>query len=349
MLKRRRKPPVGPQQPGGDSLAAIGAELRAARTARGEDLNDIAAYLRIRPSYLEALEAGEAARLPGRAYAIGFLRAYAQGLELDGSALAARLKAVMEPAPAPELAPREPIVEHRRPTAALLAASLLLVVGIYGGYQLLSGGRSPHELPEEVAEVPAPPSAPPASLPAEVRPRPAAAEPAPAEPAPIAVAAEPAVSVDPPVAAVSAPAADVTSAVAAETPEGEAAIAASRPIAVLDVDAAPPPDSSEGAADGRVVILARESSWVQVRSAGRDWVRTRTLAPGERFVLPDRADLALWTGNAGGVELLVDGQSVGVVGAPGAVVKDLALAPDSLKLRTAASAATPATAPPSAR
>jgi cytoskeleton protein RodZ len=335
MLKRRRKPPVVPQQSGGDSLAAIGAELRAARTARGEELSDIAAYLRIRPGYLEALEAGEAARLPARAYAIGFLRAYADGLELDGSALAARLKAVMEPAPALELAPRETIVEHRRPTAALLAASLLLVAGIYGGYQLLSGG--PHELPERVAEVPAPPSAPPASLPAEVRPRPA-----PAEPAPMIVATEP-VAVEPQ-APVIPPAADVTSAVAAETPEGEAAIAASRPIAVLDVDAAPPLDPDEIVVDGRVVILARESSWVQVRSAARDWVRTRTLQPGERFALPDRADLALWTGNAGGIELLVDGQSVGVVGAPGAVVKDLALTPDSLKLRTAASAAAAAAA-----
>ena len=45
------------------------------------------------------------------------------------------------------------------------------------------------------------------------------------------------------------------------------------------------------------------------------------------------ADLALWTGNAGGLELLLDGRSVGLAGAPGAVVKDLPLAPDALRQR----------------
>ena len=84
------------------------------------------------------------------------------------------------------------------------------------------------------------------------------------------------------------------------------------------------------------MLLAHESSWVQVRSAARDYVRTRTLQPGERFVLPDRADLALWTGNAGGLELLLDGQSLGRAGALGAVVRDLPLTPESLRQRMAA-------------
>ena len=65
MLKRRRSRPRCRSSRGGDSAGAIGAELRAARTARGEDLNDIAAFLRIRPSYLEAWSAGEAARCRG--------------------------------------------------------------------------------------------------------------------------------------------------------------------------------------------------------------------------------------------------------------------------------------------
>jgi cytoskeleton protein RodZ len=94
-----------------------------------------------------------------------------------------------------------------------------------------------------------------------------------------------------------------------------------------------------------VAIVARESSWVQVRSAAGDFVRTRTMEPGETLVLPDRADLALWTGNAGGLELLLDGQSVGRAGAAGAVVRDLSLAPDSLQRRQPATAAVPPAAP----
>ena len=133
----------------------------------------------------------------------------------------------------------------------------------------------------------------------------------------------------------------MTSAVAAETPEGEAAIAASRPIAVLDVDAAPPRTPAK-APRTEGWSSARESSWIQVRSAARDWVRTRTLQPGERFVLPDRADLALWTGNAGGVELLVDGQSVGAGRRAGGGGQGPGRSPDSLKLRGAPPRAAPA-------
>jgi cytoskeleton protein RodZ len=67
-------------------------------------------------------------------------------------------------------------------------------------------------------------------------------------------------------------------------------------------------------------------------------VRTRTLTPGERLDLPDRADLALWTGNAGGLEILVDGQSLGRAGAAGSVVRDLPLLPEALRQRLTAAA-----------
>ena len=60
------------------------------------------------------------------------------------------------------------------------------------------------------------------------------------------------------------------------------------------------------------------------------------MLPGERFVVPERGDLALWTGNAGGIELVVDGQNVGLVGAPGATMRNFSLAPDSLKARQTA-------------
>ena len=73
-----------------------------------------------------------------------------------------------------------------------------------------------------------------------------------------------------------------------------------------------------------------------MRSADRAYVRTRTLQPGDRFVVPERPDLTLSTGNAGGLEVLVDGESVGSVGAPGAVVRNLPLSPEALKLRPVA-------------
>jgi cytoskeleton protein RodZ len=86
-------------------------------------------------------------------------------------------------------------------------------------------------------------------------------------------------------------------------------------------------------ARGRIELVARESSWVQVRSLSRDYVRTRTLQPGDRLVLPNRNDLSLWTGNAGGLELMVDGRSVGVLGRRGDVLRELALDADQLLRR----------------
>lgn len=328
MLKRRSKTPDTQAAAGAEGLAKLGAELRAARTARGEDLDDIATYLRIRPHYLEALERGDLAALPARPYAIGFLRAYAESLELDAADMVAQLKACTAPLQPPTLVPHEPVPESRRPTASLMAASLLLLGATYVGYRLI-GGDGAFE-PAPVAELPSPPAVEMAALPPEPLPAPAPVEPV----ASAAIEATPpvaAVATEPPpapipVKATPAPAADVTSAVAAEAD-------VSQPIAILDVDAAPPPAAAEGPADGRVVLIARESSWVQVRSASRDWVRTRTMAPGEQIVLPNRSDLALWTGNAGGVELVVDGQSIGRLGAMGAVLKDLSLEPESLKQR----------------
>jgi cytoskeleton protein RodZ len=350
MLNRRPRPPAAPLQ-SEEALRRIGQELRDARLACGENLDDIAAYLRIRPIHLAALERGDLSAIPGRAYAVGFLRSYGQHLGLDADDLVLRLKAAAgEATPTPEPIRREPADEGRRPTAAVLAiASLLLGTALYGGYHLSQG--EPRTVPEPAAPgadelagpagnepeagadrgIPsmAPDAAPPAPgmaagpapVPATVPPAPPAAAPAPAQ-TDIASHIPPAPGRAPFVGV------DVTSAVAAESGPDEGA--ASAPIAALDSGAAVPA-AVPGAQEGRVAIVARETSWIQVRSAGRDFVRSRTLAPGERFVLPDRDDLALWTGNAGGLDILLDGQSVGPIGPRGAVVRNLPLAPESLK------------------
>ena len=71
----------------------IGSELRRQREARGYTLADVEAYLRIRRSYLEAIEAGRFADLPGTTYLMGFVRSYARFLELDADDIVARVRA----------------------------------------------------------------------------------------------------------------------------------------------------------------------------------------------------------------------------------------------------------------
>src|SRR4051794_41961319 len=81
------------------ALRRVGAELRGARLARGEDLGDIAAYLRIRPSFLAALEAGEKGATPGRPDPLGVPRSYPEHLGVDPDRLVAPLKPVAEAIP----------------------------------------------------------------------------------------------------------------------------------------------------------------------------------------------------------------------------------------------------------
>jgi cytoskeleton protein RodZ len=81
--------------------------------------------------------------------------------------------------------------------------------------------------------------------------------------------------------------------------------------------------------DARVILRAREASWVQVSSRAGDYTFTRTLEPGEAVLLPNRGDLVLWTGNAHGLEVMVDGAPVAL--APGPMVRrNIPLDPDRL-------------------
>ena len=68
MLKTRPKPPVEAQDRSLEVARDIGRRLREARTSGSETIDAVADQLRIRPAYIEALEAGEFGRIPGRPY-----------------------------------------------------------------------------------------------------------------------------------------------------------------------------------------------------------------------------------------------------------------------------------------
>ena len=62
----------------------VGEILRRTRIYYGQSLEQVEAILRIRAIQLDAIEKGHIHRLPGRVYAIGFVRAYSEYLGLDG-------------------------------------------------------------------------------------------------------------------------------------------------------------------------------------------------------------------------------------------------------------------------
>ena len=151
-----------------------GADLHAARARLGWALQDASATLRIRRSYLEALEEGDLSQLPGNAFALGFLRTYAGSLGLDPEEMLRRFKAeAAEVSQRTELSFPAPVPERGLPMGAVILLGLILAVGAYIGWYRLSGeGRLPAEtataIPERLPS-PAAPGPPPPPRPAVAR------------------------------------------------------------------------------------------------------------------------------------------------------------------------------------
>lgn len=122
----------------GDSAGdtSIGALLRASRMRIGEDLRDVAHILRIRHPYLEAIEESRISDLPGQAYAVGFVRAYAGHLGLDGEEVVRRFKeeAAGGGKSRTDLRFPTPVTEASVPGGAIVFIGLLIAILAYGGW-----------------------------------------------------------------------------------------------------------------------------------------------------------------------------------------------------------------------
>ena len=75
---------AGPSQEARQALLAdIGQRLRQTREQRGISADEIARELKLRATYLRAMENGDWSTLPGDVYGIGFARQYARFLVVD--------------------------------------------------------------------------------------------------------------------------------------------------------------------------------------------------------------------------------------------------------------------------
>ncbi len=76
----------------GEDYSSAGAQLADARELMGMTLTEASTKTHIKESHLAAIESVDVAALPPRPYAIGFVRAYAEFLELDPAPVVARFK-----------------------------------------------------------------------------------------------------------------------------------------------------------------------------------------------------------------------------------------------------------------
>ena len=136
----------------------IADELRRTRAAHGLSIEDVAATLRIRVGFIEAMEEDRFDDLPGPAYISGFLRTYANHLGLDGEQLVTWFKDDNHSTFAPrEMELLVPISEIRRPTFPIITVSLVIAIGIAVAWYVFQERRSIDidlipEVPGPVAE-----------------------------------------------------------------------------------------------------------------------------------------------------------------------------------------------------
>ncbi len=147
--------------------ARVGAQLRAAREARGLQLTELARLLRLGERQVEALERGDLSGLPGKTFVRGFVRNYARAVQLDAAPLLDLLDGVRElAAPGLELPESTHVTmpgQGRGVSRDMLtvAAGLLLILGAALAYFFLPDQfwvKKP--VPDPVALAPASPGEP---------------------------------------------------------------------------------------------------------------------------------------------------------------------------------------------
>lgn len=316
----------------------IGDKLRRERERRGEDIDYISDYLRIRPGFLSALENSRYEEFPADAYVIGFLRSYANYLGLDGRDAIDHYRHEMAGRRRrPTLNMPQPISEGRAPTVAILIGAAVAAILIYGlWYSLSSSDRAvvsaPPVLPQTAAAVAT-------STAADTEHNNAA----------------PVVASLPIATATSASAVPETDAVT-----GTATGATVTATATNNATPTSPPTSSDktpttpdtqdastgtteapkgqvfgdaAATKPRVVLQADNESWILIADSHGITVFDRVLKPGETYIVPSAKGLTLTTGNASGLILKVDGVELPRIVSSSRVVRAVPLDPEKLKAR----------------
>ena len=332
----------------GDSespLETVGQDLRAARLRRGDDLATVSRALKIRKDHLEAVEEDNFACLPGKTYAIGFVRSYSGYLGLDVAKTVERYK--QEVSGRQELHhPTDPAlhVDESRilPSGWRIVAGIVGLALIYGVWHLLSAGPT-------AQPVPPPPS---------LNPRPArVATVAKAAPAPAAPVAGGNIATPPPASTASGaiPASPPAAPQAASQANGSLATASNAAAPTQQV-AKPPPAvpavSPQNPAPGqlaggpvsggqgkvygslnqnpRVVLHTSGAVSLTVKGADGTLYLNADLKPGDSYQVPNQPGLTLATSNAGAVDVTVDGKPLGKVGENQQVLGRVSLEPASL-------------------
>ena len=330
----------------GDSdspMDTVGQELRAGRLRRGDDLATVSRVLKIRKDHLEAVEEDKLENLPGKTYALGFVRSYAGYLGLDAAEMVERFKQEISgrnDEHMPTIAPMPD--EHRRlPQGWRIVAGIVVLAVGYGVYHLLSAGSAPQMTP------PAPSLAPPKV--AQAAPKPATPPPAqPAQSATPSPAINNAPAASPPAKPGTTPA--PANAAAAATTQSDNPLSSQMPpdkTAAATQSATPSPALTgtpntsaaptvygQSNRNARVVLKATGDTHVTVRGKDGTVYINRNLKTGDTYLVPNQVGLTLSASNGGAIEMNLDGQSMGKAGSDAQNADDVPLDPQTIADRS---------------
>jgi len=262
----------------------IGEALRRTRLHYGRSLTDIEKTLRIRASQLDAIEKGDIAALPGRVYAIGFVRSYAEHLGLDGAQAVQMFKAqYMDGQDKTDLTFPVPASETKTPAAwlvilCLVCASVAMLAWHYMNKEDRAAfddiGAVPEDIQSHVKQD-------------------------------ILNTLKPIVEPEKPVDDPSVSGGELKDNVENMNPE--------KP-------------QQKG-----ILLNILDSSWVEIKNGDGKIIVSNILEKGDQYFVPDSPGISMSLGNAGNVEIVVDGRALKPLGKVGAVRRDIPLNTEYLK------------------
>lgn len=360
----------GVAAPGFDDFEMrLGDMMRGERATIGKSLLDVQRELRIRASYIAAIENCDISAFDAPSFVAGYVRSYARYLGMDQDWVFRRFceesgfqpaHGMAPPAAGPKAArqPGDPAEALANPRALYLpqpesfwsslepraVGSLLVMAAVvlglgYGGWSVLKEVQKVNLTPSDQAPAvvatldPVQDAAPEGvqDVASVDLPQPEALD---RIYRPRALEVPVLTPRDTPIAAIDPGLPDQQPATQAQTQ-----VAAQQPAPAAATPQPGAPETQLAAQTVRTLgpeapqleILAARPAWVRISSADGTVILEKTLDAGERFTLPPtEAPPKLRTGNSGAVYFAVNGQTYGPA-APGAkVIKDVVLSPDAL-------------------
>ena len=260
----------------------VGEVLSSARNKNKKEIEKIAEKLRIRSRYLEALENSEYDVFPGRIYALGFLKAYAEFLGLDADDLVTRYKEEIKGVSEKPVIMPMPESQVILPSLKILAGALVLGVVIWLLWYFFSFREEKEPvLPPITQEEPL-----------------------------------------------------VEAQVVVEEKKEEPKQQETPAVNTKKEEAKPADKKANATKKNRVQLKAKEEVWIEILNDDT-LVISKVLKKGEIYDVPSNsAEMTLKTANAGGLEVIVDSQTLKKpLGPVGAIRSNISLDPEKLKNR----------------